>query len=144
MYNKVILLGNLTRDVEIRYTNSGVAIASFGLATNRKFKGQDGQQKEEVMFIDVKAFGRTGEIANQFLRKGSKVLVEGRLVLEQWEDKYGAKKSRHSVAVENLKMLDTNTQSDNNNVGYSKSELDIPEVEIDKDEAPFWYSTIKW
>ena len=76
MYNRVILVGNLTRDVEIRYTPSGSAISKVGIATNRRYKSSAGEQKEEVMFIDLTFFGRTAEIANQYLRKGSKVLVE--------------------------------------------------------------------
>lgn len=107
MYNKVILVGNLTRDVELRYTQGGLAIAKVGLATNRKYKGQDGEQKEEVCFIDVNIFGRTAEVANQYLKKGSKVLIEGRLVLEQWNDQSGQKRSKHSVTAESMQMLDT-------------------------------------
>jgi len=72
MYNKVILAGNLTRDVEVRYTPSGSAIGSTAIATSRKFKSATGEQKEEVLFIDLTFFGRTAEIANQYLRKGSK------------------------------------------------------------------------
>jgi len=105
MYNKVILVGNLTRDLEVRYTQSGTAIGNTGLATNRKWKDQSGEQKEEVMFIDITFFGRTAEIANQYLRKGSKVLVEGRLVLEQWTAQDGTKRSKHSVTVQEMKML---------------------------------------
>jgi single-strand DNA-binding protein len=107
MYNRVILVGNLTRDMEIRYTQSGSAIGKVGIATNRRYKAQSGEQKEEVMFIDLTFFGRTAEIANQYLRKGSKVLVEGRLVLEQWTAQDGTKRSRHSVTVENMQMLDS-------------------------------------
>jgi len=107
MYNKVVLVGNLARDVEIRYTQSGAAIGKVGIATNRRYKTQTGEQKEEVMFIDLTFFGRTAEIANQYLRKGSKVLVDGRLVLEQWTAQDGSKRSRHSVTVENLQMLDS-------------------------------------
>ena len=106
MFNKVILVGNITRDIELRYTQGGMAIAKTGLATNRKFKKQSGEQVDETMFIDITFFGRSGEIANQFLRKGSKVLVEGRLMLEQWTDQNGQKRSKHSVNVEEMKMLD--------------------------------------
>ena len=105
MYNKVILAGNLTRDVEVRYTPSGTAIGNTGLAVNRKFKAATGEQKEETMFVDITFFGRTAEIANQYLRKGSKVLVDGRLKLDQWTAQDGSKRSKHSVTVENLQML---------------------------------------
>jgi len=119
MYNKVILVGNLTRDVEIRYTQSGSALAKVGIATSRKFK-VNGEQREEVMFIDLTFFGRTAEVANQYLRKGSKVLVEGRLILEQWVAQDGTKRSRHSVTVESMQMLDSRADSAQNNQ-YSNS-----------------------
>ena len=107
MYNRVILVGNLTRDIELRYLPSGSAVGKTGIATNRRFKSASGEQKEEVMFIDLTFFGRTAEIANQYLRKGSKVLVEGRIVLEQWTAQDGTKRSRHSITVENMQMLDS-------------------------------------
>ncbi len=92
MYNKIILAGNLTRDVEVRYTQGGSAIGNTAIATSRKFKSQTGEQKEEVLFVDLTFFGRTAEIANQYLRKGSKVLVDGRLKLDQWTAKDGTKR----------------------------------------------------
>jgi len=112
MYNKIILAGNLTRDVEIRYTQGGSAIGNTAIATSRKFKSQTGEQKEEVLFVDLTFFGRTAEIANQYLRKGSKVLVDGRLKLDQWTAQDGTKRSKHAVIVENLQMLDTRSQSE--------------------------------
>ena len=115
MYNKVVLVGNLTRDVEIRYSQSGSAIGNVGIATSRKWKSQTGEQKEEVMFIDLTFFGRTAEIANQYLRKGSKVLIDGRLTLQQWTAQDGSKRSKHVVTVENLQMLDSKADSQNPN-----------------------------
>ncbi len=115
MYNKVVLVGNLTRDVEIRYSQSGSAIGNVGIATSRKWKSQTGEQKDEVMFIDLTFFGRTAEIANQYLRKGSKVLVDGRLVFQQWTAQDGSKRSKHAVTVENLQMLDSKADSQNPN-----------------------------
>ncbi len=117
MYNKVILVGNLTRDVEIRYTPNGTAVAKVSIATNRRFKNAMGEMKDETMFIDLTFFGRTAEVANQYLRKGSKVLVEGRLILEQWVAQDGTKRSRHSVTVENMQMLDTRAQTQEQQVG---------------------------
>lgn len=105
MYNKIILQGNVTRDIEIHYTQGGSAIGKTGIAVNRKFKAATGEQKEEVMFVDLTFFGRTAEIANQYLRKGSQVLVDGRLTLDQWTAQDGTKRSKHSVTVENLQML---------------------------------------
>lgn len=111
MYNKVILVGNLTRDVELRYMPSGNAVATIGMATNRRYKKQDGSQGDDTCFIDVKLFGRTAEVANQYLRKGSKVLIEGKLTYETWSDQTGAKKSRHTVTAESMQMLDTRQES---------------------------------
>jgi len=119
MFNKVILVGNLTRDCELRYLPSGSAVCTTGIATNRKFKNQQGEQKEEVCFIDITFFGRTAEIANQYLGRGKKVLVEGRLKLDQWTDQNGGKRSKHSITVDNLQMLggrdDNQSESNNNN-----------------------------
>jgi single-strand DNA-binding protein len=117
MFNKVILVGNLTRDLELRYTPSGTAVGNTGIATSRKFKGSDGQQKEEVCFVDLTFFGRTAEIANQYLRKGSKVLVEGRLKFDSWEDQNGGKRSKHSITVENMTMLDSKGSTPGANQG---------------------------
>ena len=105
MFNKIILVGNLTRDIEVKFTSSNLAIGSTGIATNKKFKNQMGEEKEEVMFIDITFFGRTAEIANQYLKKGSKILVDGRLKLDQWTDTKGQKRSKHSLVVESMKML---------------------------------------
>ncbi|MDD3771009.1 single-stranded DNA-binding protein [Sulfuricurvum sp. IAE1] len=107
MYNKVILVGNLTRDVELRYSQNGSAIAKTAIATSRKFT-MNGEKKEETCFVDITFFGRSGEVANQYLRKGSKILVEGRLQFEQWVDQQsGQKRSKHSVIVETMQMLDS-------------------------------------
>ena len=105
-YNKIILVGNLTRDIELRYSQGGRAIAKTAIATSRKFTS-NGEKKEEVCFVDVTFFGRSGEVANQYLRKGSKILVEGRLNFEQWVDQNGGKRSKHSVTAETMQMLDT-------------------------------------
>jgi single-strand DNA-binding protein len=120
MYNKVVLMGNLTRDVEIRYSQGGSAIGNSGIAVNRKWKSQAGEQKEEVMFVDLTFFGRTAEIANQYLRKGKQILVDGRLNLEQWTAQDGTKRSRHTIIVENLQMIggrDDNTGSGDSGYG---------------------------
>jgi len=115
MYNRVILIGNLTRDVELRHTPNGTALAKIGLATNRRYKdSMTGEMKDEAMFIDVDLWGRTAETANQFLRKGSKVLVEGRLTLQQWVDQTGQKRSKHSVTAEKLQFLDSRADNQSN------------------------------
>ena len=116
MYNKVILVGNLTRDIELRYSQSGMGIANTALATSRKFTS-NGEKKEEVCFVDITFFARSAEIANQYLRKGSKILVEGRLNFDQWVDQNGQKRSKHSVVVETMQMLDS--KGDNQGGGYN-------------------------
>ncbi len=111
MFNKVIMVGRLTRNVELKYLPSGSAAATIGLATSRRFKKQDGTLGEEVCFIDVRLFGRTAEIANQYLSKGSSVLIEGRLTYESWMDQTGKKNSRHTITADSLQFMDK--KSDN-------------------------------
>jgi len=105
-FNKVILVGNLTRDPELRYTPKGVAIAKFGLAVNRVWTNEAGEKKEEVTFVDVDVFGRTAENVGQYMRKGSPILIEGRLRLDQWDDKQtGQKRSKLGVVAEIVQFL---------------------------------------
>lgn len=106
-FNKVILVGNLTRDPQVRYTPSGMAVADVGLAVNHSwFDKQSNQKKEEVTFVDVTLWGRTAEIAGEYLAKGRQVLIEGRLKLDQWDDKQtGQKRSKLTVVGENMTML---------------------------------------
>ena len=106
MFNKVILVGNLTRDIELRYSQGGMGIANAAIATSRKFTS-NGEKKTETCFVDITFFARSAEIANQFLRKGSKILIEGRLNFTQWVDQNGQKRSKHSVVVETMQMLDS-------------------------------------
>ncbi|MBK9138063.1 MAG: single-stranded DNA-binding protein [Verrucomicrobia bacterium] len=108
-FNKVILAGNLTRDPDLRYTPKGMAIAKLGLAINRNWTGEDGQKREEVTYVDVDAFGKQAEVIGQYLRKGRPVLIEGRLKLDQWDDKQtGQKRSRLGVVLESFSFLDSN------------------------------------
>ena len=105
-YNKVILIGNLTRDPELRYTPKGMAIAKLGLAVNRTWRNEAGESKEEVTFVDVDSFGRQAETLAQYLKKGSPLMVEGRLKLDQWDDKQtGQKRSRLGVILEGFQFL---------------------------------------
>ena len=111
-YNKVILMGNLTRDPEVRYTSSGTAIAKLGLAVNRYFRNKEGQQQEEATFVDVDAFGKQAETIGQYLKKGRPIMVEGRLKLDQWDDKQtGQKRSKLGVTLENFQFLDSRNES---------------------------------
>lgn len=105
-FNKVFLMGNLTRDPELRYTPGGMAVAAFGLAVNRKWKGQDGQDREETLFVDVSAFGRPAEVISEYMSKGKPIFIEGRLKLDQWQDKEsGAKRSKLTVVAENFQFV---------------------------------------
>jgi single-strand DNA-binding protein len=103
-FNRVILLGNLTRDVEVRYLQSGTAVADVGMAVNDRRKGQNGEWIEETTFVDVTLWGRTAEVAGEYLSKGSPLLVEGRLKYDTWE-KDGQKRSKLSVVCERMQMV---------------------------------------
>jgi len=105
-YNKVILLGNLTRDPQLSYLPSQTPVVEFGLATNRKWKAQDGSAREEVCFVDCRAYGRQAETLSKYCQKGRPLLIEGRLTLDQWEDKDGGKRSKHRVTIENFTFVD--------------------------------------
>ena len=105
-YNKVLLMGNLTRDPEVRYTPKGTAIANIGLAVNRVYSTEGGEQKEEVTFIDIEVWGRQAETVGQYLAKGRPVFVEGRLKLDSWEDKEsGQKRQKLKVVAERVQFL---------------------------------------
>ena len=116
MFNRIVLVGNLTKDIELRYTQSGAAIGSSGIAVTRKYT-LNGEKREETCFIDITFFGKLSEIANQYLSKGSKLLIEGRLKFDQWQDSNGQNRSKHSVAVEVMEMLGEPKQS---NQGYQQ------------------------
>ncbi|MFW6125266.1 MAG: single-stranded DNA-binding protein [Pirellulales bacterium] len=103
--NKVFLIGNLTRDPQLRYTPSGTPVADFGLAVNRNWTGRDGQRHEETVFVDVTLWARQAEVASEYLSKGRPVLIEGRLQYEQWESAEGQKRNKLSVVGERMQML---------------------------------------
>ena len=105
-FNKVILLGNLTRDPEVRYTPKGSAVTDIGLAVNRVYSTEGGEKREEVTFVDVTLWGRTAEIAGEYLKKGRPVLIEGRLQLDSWDDKQsGQKRSKLKVIGETMQLI---------------------------------------
>jgi single-strand DNA-binding protein len=161
MYNKVILIGNLTRDIELRYIPSGAAIGKSAIATSHKFKAQDGSIKEEICFLDFNVFGKPAETINQYCKKGSKVMLEGRLVLESWTAQDGTSRSKHSLRVETFKFLDVqqkvqeqqmqpmNYQKSNNGTGgqthqeYANQQpsmddnIPVINVDVDGDEIQF-------
>jgi single-strand DNA-binding protein len=161
MYNRVILVGRLTRDPELRYLPSGTAVATFGIATSRSWTDKNtNEKKEEVMFIDVTSFARSAEIVNQYLKKGNKVLVEGRLVLDRWTDQNGQNRSKHTVRADSVQFMETRAEAQNSQNSYnapsqgeytpkneynqpnkptpsSSQESNIPEIDIDDEEIPF-------
>jgi len=158
MLNKVLLIGFTTRAIELRYLPSGSAVAKSGIAVNRTWKDKvSGEKKEETMFIDFVIYGKSAEIANQYMLKGKKVLLEGRLVLEQWVDQNGGKRSKHVLAVESYQFLDSKGSSAEGSHGNEHGEehgdayegeasapatsrqapARKPEIDIQDDEIPF-------
>ena len=151
--NKVIMIGHLARDIELRYTQSQMAIGKTAIAVTRKYT-LNGEKREETCFVDIVFFGKQAEIANQYLSKGSKLLIEGRLKFDQWTDNNGQNRSKHTVAVESMEMLGDAKQ---NNQSYQQgsysnqrpqqdmpkkqqqppkdyhADYDAPEVDIDAD-----------
>ena len=138
--NKVIMIGHLVRDIELRYTQSQMAIGKTAIAVTRKYT-LSGEKREETCFIDITFFGKSAEIANQYLKKGSKLLIEGRLKFDQWTDNNGQNRSKHTVAVENMTMLGDAKQ---NNQSYQqgapkkpqqqKQPADDYEIDVDADK----------
>lgn len=104
-FNRVILMGNLTREPELRYLPNNTAVCEFGIATNRRYRDRDGNQKEDVCFVDVSAFGRQGETINQYMSKGRPILIEGHLKFDSWTGQDGQKRSRLSVVVDNFQFV---------------------------------------
>jgi len=150
-YNKVILMGNLTRDPEVKYTSGGTAIAKLGMAINRTWTNKEGQKQEETTFVDVDAFGRQAEVIGQYLKKGRPVMIEGRLKLDQWDDKQtGQKRSKLGVTLEGFQFLDSRGeggggggggqgyQSDTPAAGASSASASAPAANIpEDDDVPF-------
>ena len=147
-FSKAIITGNLTRDPELRTTPNGASVCSFSVAVNRVYKDASGEQREDVSFIDCSAWGKLGEMINQYAKKGSGVLVSGRLDQRSWEDKTtGSKRSRVEIVVEDFNFTgggrgDGGSNSGNfNTAGAEPAASDIPdgadEEEIDLSEVPF-------
>jgi single-strand DNA-binding protein len=105
--NKVMLIGNLTRDPELKHTPGGQPVCEFGLAVNRKYRTKEGEDREETTFVDCEAWGKQAEVLKQYMSKGKPVFLEGRLKLDTWEDKEGGKRSKMRVVIENFQFLGT-------------------------------------
>ena len=137
-FNKVILIGNLTRDPELRYTPSGNAVAKIGLAVSRTWRDQKGETREEATFIDVDAFGKQAETIGQHLKKGRPILVEGRLRLDHWDDKKtGQKRSRLGVVLELFRFLDSGKGEVRNAVPQPVTAHAQPSPGNQSDDVPF-------
>ena len=137
-FNKVILLGNLTRDVELRYSQSGLPIAKLGMAINRKFT-QNGETKETTCFVDMTAFGKQAEILNQYMSKGRPLFVEGRLEYSTWEAKDGGgKRSKLEVVIDNFQLLGGGAGAGGARGGSGGArKSDDAEAEVDYGDIPF-------
>jgi single-strand DNA-binding protein len=134
-FNKVILLGNLTRDPEVRYTPSGTAVASFAIAVNRRYK-QGEETKDEVSYIDIVVFGKTAENCGQYLNKGDAILVEGRLQQRRWDDKdSGQKRSKVEVVAQLVNFMPK--RSGQTGQSAKQEQEPLPEPPVDEGEIPF-------
>ena len=116
-FNRVFLMGNLTRDPELRYTPSNTPVLTVGLAVNRRWRNQQGENQEEVTFVDCDAFGRTAEVISQYLKKGRPIFIEGRLKLDQWQDKDGGNRSKLKVVIESFEFVDSRNEADGGGSG---------------------------
>ena len=136
--NKVMLLGNLTRDPELRYTPNGSAVCEFSLALNEKYKGQDGQMVEKVHFIDIVCWKKTAEVAAEYLKKGSQVHVEGKLTQDRWEDQAsGQKRSKIKVTCDNITFVGGKRDDAGGGGGQQHQESASRGVGAPEDETPF-------
>ncbi|MBC8470768.1 MAG: single-stranded DNA-binding protein [Planctomycetes bacterium] len=133
-FNKIMLMGNLTRDPQLSYTPNQTPVVDFGMATNRKWKGQDGSQREETCFVDCRAFGRQAENINKYLSKGRLAFVEGRLTFDTWEAQDGTKRSRHRVTVENIQFMPGGGGSAGQGANNTGNQ---PRQQVSDDDIPF-------
>ena len=149
-FNKVILLGNLTRDPEVRYTPKGTAVTELGMAVNRVYTAENGEKREDTTFVDVTLWGRTAEIAGEYLKKGRPVFIEGRLQLDTWDDKQsGQKRSKLKVVGEGLQLIGSRPGGGGGGGGGDEEASNAPRAtkpiappkaapsEPDDDEIPF-------
>jgi single-strand DNA-binding protein len=134
-FNKVILMGNLTRDPELRVTANGNSICKLGLAVNRVYNTKDGERREETTFVDIDAFGKQAEVISKYMRKGSPIFVEGRLKFDQWESD-GQKRSKLSVALDKFEFLGGRDDGDSNRSGGGYQQSSPPARTPKSDSAP--------
>jgi len=148
MYNKVVMIGHLTRDIELRYLSNGTALGKSSIATNYSYKTSTGEKKDETCFLEFDVFGKSAEIINQYVKKGNKVLLEGRLVLQQWTAPDGTKRSKHSLNVENFKFMENKGENQGQSNSYNNAPQHtqatqatqtqpVKQIDISNDEIPF-------
>ncbi len=142
--NKVFLMGNLTRDPELRYTPTGLAVTSFGIAVNRVWKTPEGEQKKETCFVDISAFGKRAEVVSEYFSKGKPIFIEGRLQFRQWEAKDGQKRSALSVVLDSFEFIGPKTSASSNeqaghedNTTRAKSSPEYVVDDVNNDKIPF-------
>src|SRR4030043_486734 len=140
-FNRVYLMGNLTRDPQLSYTPNQTAVVDFGMAVNRKWTSKDGEKKDETCFVDCRAFGRLAENINKYLRKGRPLFVQGRLTFDSWTAQDGTKRSKHRVTVENFQFLGGTTGTDDRKTEPRSAGAAEPsgqaEDNVDTDDIPF-------
>ena len=129
-FNKVILAGNLTRDPQLSYLPSQTPVVDFGLAINRKWKGQGGEEKEETCFVDCRMFGKRAEVINKYLSKGNPLFIEGRLTFDSWEAQDGSKRSKHRITVENFEFIQETQKR-------TAPQIDSKQQPLTDDDIPF-------
>lgn len=135
-YNKVLLIGNLTRDPQLSYLPSQTAVVDFGLAVNRRWKGKDGSKRESTCFVDCRAFGAPAETINKYMNKGESMFVEGRLDFDSWTAQDGTKRSKHRVTVENFQFLGSPRRGGQNRAGGGEAAEESQPAATD-DDIPF-------
>ena len=129
-FNKVILMGNLTRDPELRVTNTGLSICKLSLAVNRTYTTKEGDSKDETTYVDIDSFGKQAETLSKYLQKGRPIMVEGRLKLDQWETNEGQKRSKLAVVLENFQFIGgRDTSASTSDSSPSASEAQAPQVD---------------
>ena len=134
-YNRVIMMGNLTRDPQLTYLPSQTPVVEFSLATNNRWTGQDGNQREEVCFIECRAYGRQAETINKYCSKGRPLLIEGRLSFDQWETPEGAKRSKHRITVQTFTFVGSRSDGGGGDTGSSSAPISEP-APSDVDSGP--------
>jgi len=142
--NKVFLMGNLTRDPELRYTPAGLAVASFGIAINRVWTAKSGEQKEDVCYVDISIFGRRAEVVGEYFSKGNPIFIEGRLQFNQWETKDGQKRSALRVVADNFQFIGGTAKRPEGESGSSPRDGKMPDImsedvnlDINNENIPF-------